>query len=104
MENSARNEMVRNSKNPAPRPLTLARVRNALLVRTSEMGAIAVILNVLRATDPMARPATIHPDIEAASRQPFRGGVSRCEIVVPVFSLTARIPKRRELDEPLQTY
>jgi YgiT-type zinc finger domain-containing protein len=26
------------------------------------------------------------------------------EVVVPVFSLAARIPVRRELDEPLQTY
>jgi hypothetical protein len=83
-ENLARDEMARAVRDPAPRPLTLARARDAMLVRTGVLGGIAVVLKVLRASDPMARQATIQSGIEAASQLSFSGGVSMCKIVVPV--------------------
>ncbi len=83
-ERLAHDEMARARRDPALRPLILARARDAMLVRTAGLGAIAVVLNVLRASNSTARQAMIHPGIEAASQQPFSGGVSKCKIVVPV--------------------
>jgi hypothetical protein len=82
-ENDARDALARVARQPGPRPLTMARARDALLVRTSTTGSIAVLLNVLRATASDARPATIRPGVQAATGEVLPGGVSKTRLAIP---------------------
>jgi hypothetical protein len=83
-ENDARDALARVARQPGPRPLTVARARDALLVRTSATGSIAVLLNVLRATASDARPATIRPGVQAATGEVLPGGVSKTRLAIPL--------------------
>ncbi len=83
-ENAARDALAAVARQPGPRPFVLARARDAMLVRTGAAGGVAAVLNVLRASDPRARPATIKPGIEAATGEVISGGVSKTRLVIPV--------------------
>ncbi len=83
-ENAARDALAAVARVPGPRPLVLARSRDAQLVRTGATGSIAAVLNVLRASDPAARTATIKPGIEAATGAAIPGGISRTKLAIPV--------------------
>jgi hypothetical protein len=83
-ESAARDAMSAVAHQPDPRPLVLARSRDAQLVRLGPTGGIAAVLNVVRATDTTARTATIKPGIEAATGELITGGTSKAKIVVPV--------------------
>jgi hypothetical protein len=83
-EAAGRDEMGRVGRKPHPRPITLARSRDAMLVRTSTTGPISVVLNVLRASDEHARRANIHAGIEAASGEVINAGHSKTKLVIPI--------------------
>jgi IS605 OrfB family transposase len=83
-ENAARDALAVIARQPGPRPLTIARARDAQLVRTGPAGAIAAVINVLRASDPRSRAATIAPGIDAATGEVIPGGSSATRLVVPV--------------------
>jgi IS605 OrfB family transposase len=83
-ESAARDALFAVARQPGPRPLVLARARDAQLVRLGPTGGIAAVLNVVRATDPTARVATIKPGVEAATGELLAGGMSKTKIVVPV--------------------
>lgn len=83
-EKAARDALAAVARVPGPRPLVLARARDANLIRTGAAGGIAAVLNVLRASDPAARVATIKPGVEAATGKTIAGGVSKAKLVIPV--------------------
>lgn len=87
-ENEARDALARIAREPGPRPLTIARARDGRLIRTGPTDAIAVVLNVLRATDPKARPAHLKPGIDAATGEVVPAKESKTVLVVPVACST----------------
>ena len=66
-ENAARDALATVARLPGCRPLLLARERDARLVRTGPAGAIALVLNVQRASARDTRRAIIRPGVDAAS-------------------------------------
>lgn len=83
-ENAGRDALAAVARQPGPRPLVLARARDANLVRKTPTGGIMAVLNVLRASDRRARAATVQPGVEAAGGKEFHGTVSRTKLVIPV--------------------
>lgn len=82
-ENAARDALARVARKPGPRPLTIARARDGLIIRKGPNGALALVLNIMRATDEKARPAQLAPGMEAATGEIFKGGVSKTRIILP---------------------
>lgn len=83
-EDAARDALAMVEHHPGPRPLTIARARDARLVRTGATGAIAVVINILRASDPRAETATLAPGIDASTGEEVRGGTSKTRLIVPI--------------------
>lgn len=83
-ENAARDALALVLRRPGPRPLTIARERDARIVRTGLHGGIAVVVNVLRASDPLTRPATLQPGIDAATGEAMKGGATRTKLIIPL--------------------
>lgn len=83
-EREGRDALSRTKRAPPIRPLTLARARDARLIRSGVGGPIAAVLNVLRATDPAARTATISAGINASTGEVVAAGVSKTKIIIPV--------------------
>ncbi|WP_404924936.1 zinc ribbon domain-containing protein [Nisaea sediminum] len=83
-ENAARDEMSRARREPQPRPFTLARARDALIVRKGTSGGLSVVLNLVPADDPRARLSILHEGIEASSGEFIKAGKSRSKIIVPL--------------------
>jgi IS605 OrfB family transposase len=83
-ENTGRDALFAIARQPGPRPLTIARSHDAKLVRTSAAGGVAVVLNVLKATDRTARAAVLKPGFDASSGKEIKGSTSRTKLIVPV--------------------
>lgn len=83
-ESEARDALALVARQPGPRGMTIARSRDALLVRKGATGGIAAVLQLLRASDPRTRVAKILPGIEAATGEMIEGGASKAKIVVPI--------------------
>jgi len=74
-ENAARDALGRVARKPGPRPLTIARARDGLIIRKGPNGALSLVLNIMRATDEKARPAQLAPGEQVPVWQnhpPFR--------------------------------
>jgi len=83
-ENAARDALGRVARQPGPRGIMIARSRDALLVRKSATGAIAVVLNVLRASDDRARKAAISAGIDATTGDELKAQRSAAKLVIPI--------------------
>jgi hypothetical protein len=83
-EDAGRDLMATAARTPGPRALTISRARDAQLIRTGPNGAIAVALNILRASDPASRPATLHAGIDATTGEVLPARKSATRLVIPV--------------------
>ncbi len=83
-EDAARDQISRVDRLPGPRPLTLARERDARIVRRDQHGSIAAVLYALDAADKNAMPATIHEGLNASTGEVVKASKSRTRIVVPL--------------------
>lgn len=83
-ENASRDALGRVARKPGPRPLTIARARDGQIIRKGPNGALALVLNIMRATDEKARPTQLAPGMEAATGEIFKGGVSKTRIILPL--------------------
>jgi hypothetical protein len=83
-ENTGRDALFAIARQPGPRPLTIARSHDAKLVRSSAVGGVAVVLNVLKATDRTARAAVLKPGIDASSGKEIKGSTLKTRLIVPV--------------------
>jgi IS605 OrfB family transposase len=83
-EDAARDALALVSKVPGPRPLTMARARDATLLRRSDNGSIVLVLNVLRASDPRARQVHIDAGIDASTGEVTKAQKSSTRLIVPV--------------------
>jgi putative transposase len=84
MENTGRDLLAATARVPGPRPLMIARSRDAQLVRTGPNRQIALVLNILRASNPTARTATIHAGIDATTGKILNARRSATRLVMPV--------------------
>ena len=80
----ARADALRAEKGVAPRPLTIARERDAELLRKSERGGIVAVLNILRATDKEARKTKIEIGVNAATGTITPPRTSKTRLVIPL--------------------
>jgi IS605 OrfB family transposase len=83
-EAAARDALALVSRWPGPRPLTIARARDAQIVRSGPQGGIAVAINVLRASDPTTRPAKLLAGLDAVTGAALKGGTSRTKLMIPL--------------------
>ena len=85
-EGEARDAMSLATRFPGPRPMTIARERDARLIRKSQTGPIAAVLNVLRKSDPRAKAktATIQAGIDASTGETIKPMKSATRLVMPV--------------------
>ena len=83
-EDLARDEMSRSNRDPLPRPFTLARARDARIIRKGPEGALSVVLNILSAKDPKAKAAKIDEGIDATTGQITKASGAKTKIVVPL--------------------
>lgn len=83
-ENLLRDELNRSDRDPPLMPMTIARARDAKIIRHKETGALAVELFILRAKDKKAKSSTRSEGIEAASGEMIKAGKSKSKILVPL--------------------
>ena len=83
-EDLARDEMSRSNRDALPRPFTLARARDARIIRKGPEGALSVVLNILSARDIKAKVAKIDEGIDATTGQIFKASSAKTKIIVPL--------------------
>lgn len=83
-ENAARDDIALVSKVPGPRPLVIARSRDATLLRNGPSGEIIVALNIIRASDPRSEQITIKAGVDASTGELTKAERSKTRILVPV--------------------
>jgi IS605 OrfB family transposase len=82
-EAAARDALALAACTPGPRPLIIARSRDARLLRETAGGPIMLALNVLRGSE-TTRAATIRPGFDAVTGEILKGGMTRTRLLVPV--------------------
>ena len=83
-ENEARDAMTTGLHPPAPRPLTIARARDGMLLREKMNSPIVAVLNLLRGSDPRAREAHIRAGIDAATGEVTKAMQSKTRLIIPI--------------------
>jgi hypothetical protein len=83
-EDAARDELARVDRDPIPRPFTLARARDARIIRKGAAGQIAVVLNIGRANDSRARKAVITTGVDASTGEEVKATSSMAKLIVPL--------------------
>ena len=83
-EKLLRDELNRSDRDPPLMPMTIARARDAKIIRHKETGALAVELFILRAKDKKAKSSTRSEGIEAASGEMIKAGKSKSKILIPL--------------------
>lgn len=83
-ENALRDELNRVHREPPLRPMTLARMRDARIIRIGETGALAVELNIVPMKNKKARLSTRVAGKDAVSKNDIKASKSRSKILVPL--------------------
>jgi len=83
-ENEARDTLGRLAHIPGPRPMTIARSRDATLLRRSGHGSIVLALHILRASDPRSRQVDIAAGIDACTGEVTKAAKSATKLLIPV--------------------
>ena len=83
-EGEARDALATAAHQRGPRPLTIARARDARLVRTGINSKISVVLNVLRASDSAARTSSVSAGLDAATGEVINKKSSKTRLAIPV--------------------
>lgn len=83
-EDMARDDIARVLRAPGPRPMTLARSRDATLLRQSGQGPIILALNILRAKDESSKPVVINAGMDATTGEITKAAKSATRLLIPV--------------------
>ena len=83
-EDSARDEWVRVQKGKVPRPMTIARERDARFVREKPNGPLALLLNISGPKVKGARKAAVKAGINATTGEALRPQSTSTKLVIPV--------------------
>ncbi len=83
-ENLARDEFSRVTRPVMPRPMTIARERDAQLLRERENGPVVAVLNIVSAREKAARTTIIKAGVNAATGEAIPAKKSATRLIVPI--------------------